>query len=94
MHAALFEIDHTLIAADSGMLFMRYLLDRGELKHWHLIGPLYDTLLHRLNLLDINLRGPANPDRLLRRHARRQGWPIVTVRRDDDAAALPVSLGT
>jgi HAD superfamily hydrolase (TIGR01490 family) len=52
--AAFFDIDHTLIAADSGMLFMRYLLRQGLLKRRDLLRPLYYTLLHRLNLLDIN----------------------------------------
>lgn len=52
--AAFFDIDHTLIAADSGILFMRYLLRQGQLRRRDLIRPLYYTLLHRLNLLDIN----------------------------------------
>lgn len=56
MHvAAFFDIDHTLIAGDTGMLFVRYLLRRGLLKPRNLIRPLYYTLLHRLNLLDINV---------------------------------------
>jgi HAD superfamily hydrolase (TIGR01490 family) len=56
MHtAAFFDIDHTLIDADSGMLFMRYLLERGQLKRRDLVRPLYYTLLHRLNLLDIDV---------------------------------------
>ena len=53
--AAFFDIDHTLIAADTGMLFMRYLLDRGQLKRRDLVRPAYYTVLHRLNLLDINV---------------------------------------
>ena len=52
--AAFFDIDHTLIAGDSGMLFIRFLLARGELRRHHLARPLYYTLLHRLNLLDID----------------------------------------
>jgi HAD superfamily hydrolase (TIGR01490 family) len=48
-----FDIDHTLIAGDSGFLFMRYLVRRGQLK-WHsLLSPGYYTILYRLNLLDI-----------------------------------------
>lgn len=53
--AAFFDIDHTLIAADSGMLFLRYLLQRGQLRRRDLIRPAYYTLLHRLNLLDMNV---------------------------------------
>jgi len=53
--AAFFDIDHTLIAADSGILFMRYLLQRGRLKRRDLLRPAYYTLLHRLNRLDINV---------------------------------------
>ena len=53
--AAFFDIDNTLIAADSGLLFMRYLLQQGRLKRRDLIRPLYYTLLHRVNLLDINV---------------------------------------
>jgi len=52
--AAFFDIDRTLIATDSGMLFMRYLLQQGLLKRRDLVRPIYYTLLHRLNLLDIN----------------------------------------
>jgi HAD superfamily hydrolase (TIGR01490 family) len=53
--AAFFDIDRTLLAADSGVLFMRYLLHRGRLKRRDLVRPAYYTLLHRLNLLDINV---------------------------------------
>jgi HAD superfamily hydrolase (TIGR01490 family) len=53
--AAFFDIDHTLIAADSGVLFMRYLLQRGQLRRRDLVRPVYYTLLHRLNMLDINV---------------------------------------
>ncbi len=53
--AAFFDIDHTLIAADSGILFMRYLLQQGQLKRRDLVRPIYYTLLHRLNLLDIDV---------------------------------------
>jgi HAD superfamily hydrolase (TIGR01490 family) len=37
------------------MLFMRYLLRQGLLKRRDLIRPIYYTLLHRVNLLDINV---------------------------------------
>ena len=53
--AAFFDIDHTLVAGDTGMLFMRYLLQHGQLKRRDLVRPLYYTLLHRLNLLNINV---------------------------------------
>jgi len=52
--AAFFDIDHTLIAGDSGMLFMRFLLARGTVRRRDLVRPVFDTLLHRLNLLDID----------------------------------------
>jgi len=52
--AAFFDIDHTLIGADSGVLFMKYLVRRGHLKRRDLLGPLYYSVQYRLNLLDIN----------------------------------------
>jgi HAD superfamily hydrolase (TIGR01490 family) len=51
---AFFDIDHTLIGADSGILFIKYLVRRGDLRWRHLLGPLYYNALYRLNLLDIN----------------------------------------
>jgi HAD superfamily hydrolase (TIGR01490 family) len=53
--AAFFDIDRTLISADTGMLFMRYLLRQGRLKRRDLVRPLYYALLHRLNWLDIDV---------------------------------------
>ncbi|HVO24798.1 MAG TPA: HAD family hydrolase [Candidatus Margulisiibacteriota bacterium] len=53
--AAFFDIDHTLITTDSGMLFMRYLVQQGQVRRRDLVRPLYYTLLHRLNLLDIDV---------------------------------------
>jgi HAD superfamily hydrolase (TIGR01490 family) len=50
---ALFDIDHTLIAGDSALLFVRHLLQRGALGYRDLVPPLYYNLLYRLNLLDI-----------------------------------------
>jgi len=52
--AAFFDIDHTLIAGDSGVLYMRYLLRRGLVRRRDLVAPLYYTILHRLNRLDID----------------------------------------
>lgn len=52
--AAFFDIDHTLISADSGMLFVRYLVNRGLMAWTELLGPAYYTVLYRLNVLDIN----------------------------------------
>lgn len=52
--AAFFDIDHTLIGADSGLLFVRHMLRRGELGYRDLLPPLYYRVLYRLNLLDIN----------------------------------------
>jgi HAD superfamily hydrolase (TIGR01490 family) len=51
--AAFFDIDHTLIAGDSALLFVRHLLRRGDLGYGDLVPPLYYNLLYRLNLLDI-----------------------------------------
>ncbi len=53
-NAAFFDIDHTLITADSGLLFITYLIRRGDLKWRHLLSPAYYHVLYRLNLLDIN----------------------------------------
>jgi len=52
--AAFFDIDHTLIAADSGVLFMKYLVRRGLMRWQDLLGPLYYSVQYRLNMLDIN----------------------------------------
>lgn len=52
--AAFFDIDHTLIAADSGVLFVRYLIDRGIMRWRDLLAPAYYTALYRLNWLDVN----------------------------------------
>ncbi len=51
---AFFDIDHTLIAADSGALIVRYLVRRRLMRWTELLGPAYYTILYRLNLLDIN----------------------------------------
>jgi len=52
--AAFFDIDHTLIGADSGILFVKYLIGRGLMRRRDLLGPAYYTLLYRLNRLDID----------------------------------------
>ena len=51
---AFFDIDHTLITADSGVLFVRYLIRRRAMKWRDLLGPLYYNALYRMNRLDIN----------------------------------------
>ncbi len=51
---AFFDIDHTMIAGDSGVLMVRYLVRRGLMRWSELLAPVYYTVLHRLNLLDIN----------------------------------------
>lgn len=61
--AAFFDIDHTLIDGDSAMLMARYLVRKGELRWYDLLGPAYYTVLYRLNLLDI--------DAVFRRYQRR-----------------------
>jgi HAD superfamily hydrolase (TIGR01490 family) len=61
--AAFFDIDHTLIGADSGILFIKYLIGRGAMRWRDLLGPAYYTVLYRLNWLDI--------DAVYRRY---QGW--------------------
>lgn len=52
--AAFFDIDHTLIGADSGILFVKYLIAHGAMRWRDLLGPAYYTVLYRLNWLDIN----------------------------------------
>ncbi|HXQ21447.1 MAG TPA: HAD family hydrolase [Candidatus Acidoferrales bacterium] len=54
MIAAFFDIDRTLITADSGVLYAKYLLRRGELRRRDLLAAIYYHLLHRLNLLDVD----------------------------------------
>jgi HAD superfamily hydrolase (TIGR01490 family) len=52
--AAFFDIDHTLIAADSGVLFVRFMVQKGLMRRRDLLGPAYYTVLYRLNRLDVD----------------------------------------
>jgi HAD superfamily hydrolase (TIGR01490 family) len=52
--AAFFDIDHTLIAGDSALLFVRHLLRLGQIGYRDLLPPIYYNVLYRLNVLDID----------------------------------------
>jgi HAD superfamily hydrolase (TIGR01490 family) len=51
--AAFFDIDGTLIAKNSGALYMKFLRQRGEIRRRDALRTVYYFLRYRLNLLDI-----------------------------------------
>ncbi len=51
--AAFFDVDGTLIAKNSGPLYMRFLRRRGEIRRRDAVRTIYYFLKYRLNLLDI-----------------------------------------
>jgi HAD superfamily hydrolase (TIGR01490 family) len=51
--AAFFDVDGTLIAKNSGPLYMRFLRQRGEIRRRDALRTIYYFLQYRLNLLDI-----------------------------------------
>ncbi len=51
--AAFFDVDGTLIAKNSGPLYMKFLRQRGEIRRRDALRTLYFYLRYRLNLLDI-----------------------------------------
>jgi HAD superfamily hydrolase (TIGR01490 family) len=51
--AAFFDIDGTLIAKNSGPLYMKFLRQRGEIRRRDALRTIYYFLRYRLNLLDI-----------------------------------------
>ncbi len=51
--AAFFDVDGTLIAKNSGPLYMKFLRQRGEIRRRDALRTLYFYVRYRLNLLDI-----------------------------------------
>ena len=51
--AAFFDVDGTLIAKNSGPLYMKFLRRRGEIRRRDALRTIYYFLKYRLNLLDI-----------------------------------------
>ena len=51
--AAFFDVDGTLIAKNSGPLYMKFLRQRGEIRRRDALRTFYYFLRYRLNLLDI-----------------------------------------
>ena len=51
--AAFFDVDGTLIAKNSGPLYMKFLRQRGEIRRRDALRTIYFYLRYRLNLLDI-----------------------------------------
>jgi HAD superfamily hydrolase (TIGR01490 family) len=51
--AAFFDVDGTLIAKNSGPLYMKFLRRRGEIRRRDALRTIYFYLRYRLNLLDI-----------------------------------------
>ncbi len=51
---AFFDMDKTLIAENSGSLFMKYRYERGEISRWELLAGLAAYLRYKVGLLDIN----------------------------------------
>jgi HAD superfamily hydrolase (TIGR01490 family) len=52
--AAFFDVDGTLLAKNSGPLYMKFLRRRGEIRRRDVVRTLYFYLRYRLNLLDID----------------------------------------
>jgi HAD superfamily hydrolase (TIGR01490 family) len=52
--AAFFDVDGTLIAKNSGPLYMKFLRSRGEIRRRDALRTIYLYLRYRLNLLDID----------------------------------------
>lgn len=52
--AAFFDIDGTLLAKNSGPLYMRYLRRRGQIRRRDVLRTLYFYARYRLNMLDID----------------------------------------
>ncbi|MBI3768632.1 MAG: HAD family hydrolase [Deltaproteobacteria bacterium] len=52
--AAFFDVDGTLIAKNSGPLYMKFLRRRGEIRRRDVVRTFYFYLRYRLNLLDID----------------------------------------
>jgi HAD superfamily hydrolase (TIGR01490 family) len=51
--AAFFDVDGTLLAKNSGPLYMKFLRQRGEIRRRDALRTIYFYLRYRLNLLDI-----------------------------------------
>ncbi len=51
---AFFDMDKTLIAENSGALYMKYRYERGELTRWEVLAGLGAYLRYKVGLLDIN----------------------------------------
>jgi HAD superfamily hydrolase (TIGR01490 family) len=52
--AAFFDVDGTLLARNSGPLYMKFLRRRGEIRRRDVVRTFYFYLRYRLNLLDID----------------------------------------
>lgn len=52
--AAFFDVDGTLIAKNSGPLYMKFLRRRGEIRRRDVLRTMYFYVRYRLNLLDID----------------------------------------
>ena len=52
--AAFFDVDGTLIAKNSGPLYMKFLRSRGEIRRRDALRTIYLYLRYRMNLLDID----------------------------------------
>jgi phosphoserine phosphatase len=50
---AFFDMDKTLIAENSGSLYMKYRYERGEVDGWELAKGLYAYLRYKAGILDI-----------------------------------------
>ena len=51
---ALFDMDKTIIAENSGSLYMRYRYERGEITTWELVKGIGAYLQYKVGVLDIN----------------------------------------
>lgn len=54
MKTVFFDLDHTLLNANSANLFIKYMLKRGELGWFDVFKGAYYTLRYKLNVIDID----------------------------------------
>lgn len=52
--AAFFDLDNTIIVGTTSLyLYIKFLVERGEVSRWQLVKGLWYTLLHRIDLVDV-----------------------------------------
>jgi len=49
---AFFDVDYTILASNSGSLFIKYMRRQGQIKTWQILASLYYLARYKLNLLE------------------------------------------